>query len=193
MSNLNFEGLVPRDQVGIIPADYGTFAWHDTLVWGATAAHHQHQASIEEVINLGSGHAAAVIASGGGFESDVDFSLRDAVMAIQEPLAAGQTVTLTVTTSDHHTFHVDLTNQARLVNFADLGHIKDATFTLSDPNAHLVLDDIHYRLFPPLGIADPPHFRGMTELNLHDPAAFYEYLATHPGAAPESHPDGWVG
>lgn len=193
MSNLNFEGLVPRGEVGIIPSDYADFTWHDTLVWDTKAAHHQHQQSIEDVISLGSGHAAAVIASGGGIESDIAFTLRNAVMAIEEPLANGQTVTLTITTSDHHSFQVDLTNQARLVSFTDLGKIKDATFTLSDPNAHLVLDDLNYRLFTPLGIADPPHFRGMTELNLHDPAAFYEYLATHPGATPENMPDGWVG
>jgi hypothetical protein len=193
MSNLNFENLIPRGQVGLIPDDYAGFTWHDTLVWDNKAAHTQHQASIQEVIQLGSGHAAAVIANGGGFESDTLLNLRDAVMAIQEPLAAGQTVTLTITTSNNHTFHVDLSNQAKLVNFANLGYINDATFTLSDPNAHLVLDDVHYRIFTPLGIGDPPQFRAMTELSLHDPAAFYDYLAAHPGVAAHMHLDGWVG
>jgi hypothetical protein len=193
MSNLNFENAIPRGQVGLIPNDYSGFSWHDTLVWDFKAAHLQHQAAIQEVIQLGSGHGAAVIADGGGFESSLPFNLRDAVMAIEEPLAAGQTVTLTITSSNGHSFHVDLNNHAQLVHFTDLGNVYDATFTLSDPGAHLVLDDMHYRLFTAGTIADPPHFRGMTELNLHDPSAFYEYLATHPNAAAHPHHDGWVG
>ncbi len=194
MTKISFEGLVARGQDSALSAPYEDLTWHDTFVWGDKAAKLNHLASVTDVIDTGSGHSAAVISQGGGFEATHAFSLRDAIMAIEEPLAAGQKVTVTISGGGNKTFHIDLTNTAQHVVFDHLKNIDSVTFTFSDPAAHLVIDDLNLKFVVPEPVPPPEAFRTTLMQALHDPAAYHQALAEaqlqHVAAA---HVDAWIG